>query len=356
MVDIEKLIKQGIDDTSKGIRKAAEDVGNMAAGAAGFVGNQLGELRDKSEEAIKGAGEGLSGIIDGIVHHNNDERAEEHPRAKEIDEYEKAIIDYNQEYIYMSDRGMQLHHERERSGDLLAIVEELINSIANTPKEFQTTFELIRANKDQFTSAEQYAKDELDATRKSAMSAGGGLAASAAVASMAPSAAMWIATTFGTASTGTAISTLSGAAASQAALAWLGGGALAAGGAGTTGGSALLAMAGPVGWGIAGATLLTSIILFARKRFQLNQQKQEELMKIKENTGRVKRLNEQIDSLVGKTVELRENLKEYLKENMALYGSNYPDLADDEKCRLGALVNNAKALGEFMIKDIGTDE
>ena len=39
---------------------------------------------------------------------------------------------------------------------------------------------------------------------------------------------MGVATTFGVASTGTAISALSGAAATNAALAWLGGGALAA--------------------------------------------------------------------------------------------------------------------------------
>jgi len=53
---------------------------------------------------------------------------------------------------------------------------------------------------------------------------------------MAPTAAMWVATTFGTASTGTAISALSGAAAESAALAWLGGGTLAAGGGGMTAG------------------------------------------------------------------------------------------------------------------------
>ncbi len=62
-------------------------------------------------------------------------------------------------------------------------------------------------------------------------------------------------TTFGTASTGTAISTLYGAAATKATLAWFGGGALTAGGGGTavgatvlTGGVALVTMA--VGGGV----------------------------------------------------------------------------------------------------------
>lgn len=52
--------------------------------------------------------------------------------------------------------------------------------------------------------------------------------------------ALGFATTFGAASTGTAISTLSGAAATNATLAWLGGGSLAAGGMGVAGGAAVL--------------------------------------------------------------------------------------------------------------------
>lgn len=54
-------------------------------------------------------------------------------------------------------------------------------------------------------------------------------------------AAMSIATTFGTASTGTSISALSGVAATNATTAWLGGGALAAGGGGMAAGSIVLA-------------------------------------------------------------------------------------------------------------------
>ncbi len=67
--------------------------------------------------------------------------------------------------------------------------------------------------------------------------------AGAGIAVLGPTAAMAVATTFGTASTGTAIATLSGAAATNAALAWLGGGALAVGGGGMAAGKAFLAMA-----------------------------------------------------------------------------------------------------------------
>lgn len=64
------------------------------------------------------------------------------------------------------------------------------------------------------------------------------------------------------ASTGTAISALSGAAATNAALAWLGGGALAVGGGGMAAGEAFLALAGPVGWAIAGVSLVVSGLFF----------------------------------------------------------------------------------------------
>jgi hypothetical protein len=163
---------------------------------------------------------------------------------------------------------------------------------------------------------------------------------------------MWIATTFGTTSTGTAISTLSGAAASQAALAWLGGGAVAAGGAGTAGGSALLALAGPVGWGLAGATLLTSIVLFERRELKLKKQKQEELLEIKANTERIAEVNAKIESLLDKTSDLRTQLSEALKEAMPLYGRDYTKLSDEEQMRLGSIVNNAKSLSGLLAQGI----
>ncbi len=60
----------------------------------------------------------------------------------------------------------------------------------------------------------------------------------------------------------TAISALNGAAAINAALAWLGGGALAVGGGGMAAGEAFLALAGPVGWAIAGVSLVVSGLFF----------------------------------------------------------------------------------------------
>lgn len=200
---------------------------------------------DKSTLLSKAA-ESASGVKDAI--------SEKLDGRNEPDEYERAIIDYNDAYTLLSDAGMSLHMERSRSIDLLGLVEALANSIANKPKSFDTDIEQVSCNKREFTEAEEFAKRELDTARKSAMGAGAGFAAGVTVASMAPTAAMWVVTTFGTASIGAVISALSGAAATNAAVVWLGGGAIAAGGGGVFAGEALLALARPVGWSIAGAT------------------------------------------------------------------------------------------------------
>lgn len=354
MADIGRIIKDGLDGTGREIGKAANEISTKAGSTVCFIGDQFGKFRNRSEEVLKSQPD-LANII-GNTTNSKEDNADHDGDHKKLDEYEVAIIEYNQAYTDMSDYGVRLYQERERSGDLLSLVEVLINSIANSPKEFETTFEEIRKDKAAFTEAEQYAKEELKAARQSAMSTGGGIAAGAAVASMAPTAAMWIATTFGTASTGTAISTLSGAAASQAALAWLGGGALAAGGAGTAGGSALLALAGPIGWGIAGATLLTSIILFAKKSFKLKARKQEELLDIKRNTAEVKVLGKQIESLLQKTAEIRTRLNEEFRESISLFGCDYTALGENEKARLGALVNNSESLGALMTESLSGSE
>lgn len=100
---------------------------------------------------------------------------------------------------------------------------------------------------------------------KNAGAGAAGASLGVAVVTMGPTVAMGVATTFGVASTGTAISALSGAAATNAALAWLGGGALAVGGGGMAAGEAFLALAGPVGWAIAGGFSLLLVDCFSGK-------------------------------------------------------------------------------------------
>ena len=240
-----------------------------------------------------------------------------------------SITEYNDAYTLMNDKGVKLFVERSRAVDSVSFVEGLVNSIANKPKSFAADFEQITSDRQKFTEACDFAERELMDARIAAAGAGAGLAAGASVAFMAPTAAMWVATTFGTASTGAAISSLSGAAATNAALAWLGGGALAAGGHGMAAGSAFLAMAGPLG------------------------EKNEEIQSIKENTERVREMDAKIDSVLKETSEIRCGLNEQYVKALHLYGADYQTLEDDEKMLLGALVNNTKSMAAMFCVTVG---
>ena len=144
--------------------------------------------------------------------------------------HEKAKNRYNETYETTIKLCQALYDERKESLVLIRSIETLVSSIANRPKDFDVTLEQIHTERKNFRDTEEYAEKAQSETVKSGVGGAVGLGAGAAVAALGPSAAMWVATTFGTASTGTAISALSGAVAQKAALAWLGGGALSAGG------------------------------------------------------------------------------------------------------------------------------
>lgn len=320
-----------MDKAKDGLGKAVGGIGKLARSTSAQLVEHGGDLKQASVDKV------------------------EKLTAKNPDPYEEAIAEYNGAFTAMNDKGLSLLRQRERSTDLIVLVELLVNSIANTPKSFKTDIAEINLHKAQFLKAEEFARKDLDAARKSAAGAGAGFAAGAAVASMAPTAAMWVATTFGTASTGTAISTLSGAVATKAALAWLGGGALAAGGGGTAAGSALLALAGPIGWTVAGATLLTSIALFAKKKFENREAKQEALTAVKRNTALVEGMGAQIYHLLQRTATLRKRLMKSYGEALECFGADFLALSAPQQSRLAALVNNTKACAALLSERIAQD-
>lgn len=268
---------------------------------------------------------------------------------------QESVTEYNDIYTLMNNKGVQLYVERSRAVDTISFVETLVNSIANRPKTFDADFEEIASERKKFTASCEFANMELQEARKAAVGAGAGLAAGASVAFMAPTAAMWVATTFGTASTGTAISALSGAAATNAALAWLGGGTLATGGGGMVAGQAFFAMSGPIGWTIAGATLLSSILIFTSKKTKLNKQKNEEIQSIKDNIERIKEMDAKISVLYEETIEIRVLLNETLKKSMSLFGVDYTTISSEQKQLLGALINNTKTMAAMLGKTIGEE-
>ena len=326
---ISKGAKDGLAYVSNGVKDGAGKISNGAKTGADVIKNAVVEHKKQStQDAIESKGQ-----------EDNKEK-----KVSLDEQLHDAVNRYNAAYAEFENNGSAILRQRERSVDLLENVENLINSIANHPKSFDADFKDIQLYKKEFKDVCDYATQELDAAKKSMAGVGAGVVGGVAVASLAPSAAMWVATTFGTASTGTAISTLTGAAATNAALAWLGGGAAAAGGGGMASGTAFLAMAGPIGWTIGGATLLASIALFANRKIKLGKEKKEEIEAVLHNVESVSEVNVRMQSLLEKTDKLRNMLNGQYGKCMSFYGKNFMEITDEGQMSLGTLVNNAKSL------------
>lgn len=357
--------------------KVADEIGNFARGKApSFFGKNSkveGDISEDSETAEPALDEqdinDIAGDDDAeYVETSEDDNeftftadesssdGKENQKVKKLDPYKVATIEYNNTYTLMSDKGLELFRQRERSVDLIEYVRILVNSIAKTPKDFDTKIEGINKKRAEFLESEEFARQELELARKSAFGTAAGLAAGAAVASLAPSAALWVATTFGTASTGTAIASLSGAAANSAALAWLGGGAVVAGGGGMASGSALLALAGPVGWAIGGTSLLVTISLYTHKQLKSRAVKQKALESIKKNTAKLNNSAVQIGNLLQQSTAFREKLAESYSNCLQFFGADYQSLTSDQQKQLATLVNNTTSCAFHLAERIEPNE
>lgn len=280
-------------------------------------------------------------------------------RKNEIDNYNAAVGRYEKVANDLGENTDLLYKEREKALKVVKLVEERINKLANTPKEFKVTIQKIEIQVENFNTKKQ----EIKKAEVEAKAAAGGSGAVAtlsalgvAVATMGPTAAMGIATTFGVASTGTAISTLSGAAATNAALAWLGGGALAAGGGGMSAGSAFLALAGPVGWTIAGVMLAGSVGsgLFASYK---NKETAKKLIVERKNLEKIIRKfntkNAEVKALMETT---NTQITGVAKAEKALIGSDYSKFSKEEKIQAGLLVNSTLTLAQLINKELKLDD
>lgn len=232
----------------------------------------------------------------------------------------------------------------------------LINEFRNTPRDFDFKVSKIQINMKRYQgildAAEEQYKNDIT-TAGGAVAAG--IATGVGVAALAPSAAMAIATTFGTASTGAAISTLSGAAATNAALAWLGGGSLAAGGAGIAGGEAFLALAGPLGWAIGGAGLAAGGLIANGKNKKAAEEMNRKAAKVQAEIRKQKAINVE----VGKMIELtQEDTKDLTNRIGKIYGfsRNYLVLDNQQKQLLMAFVNNIQASSEHLNMVLGKNQ
>lgn len=231
-------------------------------------------------------------------------------------------------------------------------LQSLFDQIANVPNEQLRSYKKIKEMSLNWkTQVERIESDfnKVVATNTSARAVG--LGAGMAVLTIGPKAAMGVASTFGVASTGTAISTLSGAAATNAALAWLGGGALVAGGGGMVAGEAFLSLMGPVGWTIAGVALAGSGIMFWKANADKNvlddifidismrDIKSYELARVEMNE-RILHIQNENEKLNDAMVQIRA------------FGLDYDAMTEEQQIKLGGYINLMRSSTQLLINPI----
>ena len=254
----------------------------------------------------------------------------------------------------MRDACDTLYRVRERALGTIAAVEVLVNSIANHPKEFDKQLGEVKQNVLKFHQTKEFAEKSLKEAAKSGVSILSGVAAGGAIASAAPSVAMSIATTFGHASTGTAISALNGVAARNAALGWIGrmtGGIATKGavtGAGMASGQAFLALAGPIGWGITGASTAVSLVSLSSKNKKISESAIEEAKKIMIARGSLRETTKKVAQLYNKTGLLIEEVSNQKASASGYKDANYVCLETSAQMLLGTLVNNTLSLAALL--------
>ena len=141
---ISKGTKDGLVFVSNGVKDGAEKITNGAKTSADTIKNVVAEHKKQ-------------GIQD-----NNKEK-----QGSLDDQLHDAVNRYNAAYAEFENNGSAILRQRERSVDLLENVENLVNSIANHPKNFDADFKEIQLYKKEFKDVCDYATQELDAAKKS---------------------------------------------------------------------------------------------------------------------------------------------------------------------------------------------
>ena len=265
--------------------------------------------------------------------------------------HEGVINRYNESYKIMKESCDLLYKDRIESIELIQSVQNVINSIANTPKNFDTELGEIVSEISKFRETESYAKEAYKASLKAGTNLVGGAALGLGIASMGPTALMSFATTFGTSSTGVAISSLSGAAAQKAAEAWLGRtflGFAIKSGVGMSAGQALLAFSGPISWGLLAATTSKSLISLTKKNKEIANKAVEEAKEIEIARGVAEEITEKVNALKHKTISLKNNIDEQIQKLIEFKNRDFKTLDDDDKIFLGTIVNKTLSLSVLL--------
>ena len=268
--------------------------------------------------------------------------------------HEKTLAEYNASYGIMGKSCELLYEIRGKSVELIKLVQEVVNSIANTPKQFDTELGKIGKELTKFKETEQYAKEAYDASLKAGVNIVGGTTAGIGIASMAPTALMSIATTSELPLRGR-----------QSAL-FRGSGTESRNGmdrkdicricskegAGMAAGQAFLALAGPIGWGITAASTGISLISLTNKNKDVAEKAVKEAKEIAKAREALDETTEKINALKAKTDRLFDDMNREKSKIMSFMNLDYLSLREEDKLFLGTLVNHTLSLSQLLNETI----
>lgn len=202
---ITKDVAKGAGKIANDAGKLAGDAGKMTAAVAGSVAQSAavasGEVSKAADSMAKGTVSIAKNVKDSA---DKVDLFNSKLRAKAVEDYNNAVERYENVADDLAKSTQALYDLRKIAIVHVKYVEQHINQLANTPKEFAVELHKINTEVTTFENKE----DEIKEAEKQAKAAEGGSGAGAtlsalgiAVATMGPTAAMGVATTFGVAST-----------------------------------------------------------------------------------------------------------------------------------------------------------
>lgn len=279
-------------------------------------------------------------------------------KKESLDRLKESVQHYDKLIKETNDNSEKLLDIRLKAIKLINITKKYINTINNIPSSYEKQFYEIDFNVSRFNDNLKEIENEFDNehgikdNHSGSKFAAAGIATGAGVATLGPTAAMAIATTFGTASTGTAIASLSGVAATNAALAWLGGGALVAGGSGMAGGSALLALAGPIGWAIGSTAIIGGGLYSNKKNKEIAKEADFKRKQIEKAIKDFENFDKQILNMHKNTIDDGKEINKVYEKFNEINKDDFNLLTVDEQYELGSLVNKVKSFAELLNKKV----
>ncbi|MDC8787123.1 hypothetical protein [Roseateles koreensis] len=263
-----------------------------------------------------------------------------------------AIADYNATHYAVVDAAKSLFNLRKQVGEILVPhAAEFVDQIHDAPTEIRDVFTKFAHEFSAFSNVGHVVSKQIEQAsfnngRGEFVVAGASSVLGAGVALGGPPAAIAIATTFGTASTGAAISSLYGLALTNATMAWLGGGAIAAGGGGMAAGTAQLALAAPVGLGVAGAGITLSAGYHLYKNFKVARTARTRIESLAESKRLLDIARHQISEMLAATTSHASGLRILLTQfkEQVLPSISFRDWTGTQQAAVQSLTTHVQSL------------